>query len=208
MEEPIEFLRRQEDAELNVKDAMVDLVRVVCQGDYMTGFLQFCVTNLHQYQAEQADWRIKEAILLLVGRMADRIRSEFSSMVEPMMMEHVVPETQSPDSYLKYRAIWFYGHFSGIKFQNMQHVHQVLDILFQSLYIDQLPLKVAAFTSLYKFLNGNEEAQAFLRPGLSDLLTIYLKIMDEYDNEELILGLEQLIGYYKEEMEPFTLQLV
>lgn len=84
----------------------------------------------------------------------------------------------------------------------------MIDTIFQSLYSPNLPVKVAAFITLYKFLDGNETAQQFLRPGLSDLLQVYMKIMDEVDNEELLTGLEKLISYYKEDMEPYALQLI
>lgn len=76
------------------------------------------------------------------------------------------------------------------------------------MYSSELALKVVAFTTLYRVLQGNEEAQTFLRPGLSELLSIYLKIMDEYDSEDFIVGLEQLISYYKEDIEPFAVQLI
>lgn len=211
-EEPIEFLRRSDHSHQDTKASMIELVSTILKVEprYLGQFLQFCVTNLHQYAVQQseADWRIKESIIHMIGQLSEKIRVDYQGMIEGMMMEHVLPETQSPHLLLKYRALWFYGQFSGFKFQNIPHLHQILDTLFQTMYSNELALKVVAFKTLYRVLQGNEEAQIFLRPGLSDLLAIYLKIMDEYDSEEFIVGLEQLISYYKEDIEPFALSLI
>jgi len=96
-DEPIEFLRRSEDSHMNTKASMMDLVSIILKADpqYLSQFLQFCVTNLHQYSAQQtgADWRIKESIIHMIGHLSDKIRVDFQGMIEAMMMEHVLPET-------------------------------------------------------------------------------------------------------------------
>ena len=57
-EEPIEFLRRQEDSSFNIANTMTELVNVICSHKanktddapvYLHQFLSFCMTNLHQY---------------------------------------------------------------------------------------------------------------------------------------------------------------
>jgi hypothetical protein len=88
----------------------------------------------------------------MIGRLSEKIRVDYQGMIEGMMMEHILPETQSSDLILKYRALWFYGQFPGFRFQNFPHLHQILDTLFQTMYSSELALKVVAFTTLYRVL--------------------------------------------------------
>ena len=46
-----------------------------------------------------------------------------------------------------------------------------------------------------------------MRPGLRELIQEYLRIMSEVDLDELLVGLERVINTYKEDMEPYALQL-
>lgn len=66
--------------------------------DYLHKFLQFAVSNLNSAQQSQgSDWRVKEALLLAIGHLITEIRkfSDLKQMMEPMMIEHVLPELNS-----------------------------------------------------------------------------------------------------------------
>jgi hypothetical protein len=43
-------------------------------------------------------------------------------MLEPMMMQHVMPELQSTQPFLRMRATWFYGEFGSFKFKDSSHI--------------------------------------------------------------------------------------
>ena len=88
----IEFIRRLESVtaqenDFSVRYQMLDLLYGLCsykvnKNDerplYLGKFLEFCLSNLTQYQAqfneEGADWRIKEAIMNVISSLADLIR--------------------------------------------------------------------------------------------------------------------------------------
>jgi len=86
-EDPVEFIRKQRDVTktyLNPRETVLELMEALCsyrsnkkvkRPDYLNKFLEFCVSNLAQYQQHsQADWRIKEAILNAIGVLKDLIR--------------------------------------------------------------------------------------------------------------------------------------
>ncbi len=147
-EEPVEFLRREQDSANNIKLSMIELIVMICNYKhdkkddnppvYLQPFLQFCLTNLHQYAlqlsearstGEAVDWRIKEAIVHLLGHLAPTIKAipYLKPMLEPMMKEHVLPDAMSfgpgSEPYLRYRAIWFYGAVGTYKFSDESHLH-------------------------------------------------------------------------------------
>jgi hypothetical protein len=53
----------------------------------------------------------------------------------------------------------------------------------------------------------NEECTNLLKPALKEILQIYLKMMSEIDSEELVSALEEIVSHFKEDIEPFALEL-
>jgi len=106
-EDPIEFIRKQDDFTMTLYTArhtIVDLLQYICmykskkggKPDYLHPFLAFVAQNLQEYsqQQGQADWRIKEALLSAIGALSDQIDhlKELRSEMEPMLTKHVLPE--------------------------------------------------------------------------------------------------------------------
>lgn len=84
--------------------------------EYLVNFLNYVSDNLNQYltkiqQGEQADWRIKEALLLAVGHLADAIFKidDLKQNMESVHMTHVISELSSAQPLLQLRACWMYG---------------------------------------------------------------------------------------------------
>jgi hypothetical protein len=46
-----------------------------------------------------------------------------------------------------------------------------------------------------------------LRPGLANVLKMYLKIMDEIDFEELVGALRVIVDTYEDEIAPYAVSL-
>ena len=229
IEDPVEFVRRQSDSSetlFSYRQKMISFMYTLCaykrdKNDYspvyLHKFLEFCVTNLHQYsaqlqenQGQEMDWRIKEAIMHVIGSLCDLIafQPDLSNMMEGMMMHHIAPELQSTEPYLRMRATWFYGEFQTLNIRDQGHLNQVIDYIYQC-FNDQsnMAVRVMAGKTIYKLLRNNELAQSFLRPALKDILQGYLKMMNEIDCEELVTALEKIVSYYKEDMEPYALML-
>ena len=81
-----------------------------------------------------------------------------------------------------------------------------MNYIYQSLFVQSLPIKYQAAISLSKMLS-NETATEFLKPHLHNILEVYLRIMEEIDSEELMSALEGIVEGYSEEIGPFAVQL-
>ena len=81
-----------------------------------------------------------------------------------------------------------------------------MNYIYQSLFVQSLPIKYQAAISLSKMLS-NETATEFLKPHLHSILEVYLRIMEEIDSEELMSALEGIVEGYSEEIGPFAVQL-
>jgi hypothetical protein len=71
---------------------------------------------------------------------------------------------------------------------------------------DHLPIKITASSSLYRVLRNKELKESF-KSELASILEAYLSLMDSIDNDELISGLEEIVGIYDDCIEPFALDL-
>jgi hypothetical protein len=75
------------------------------------------------------------------------------------------------------------------------------------LWSDNVVVRVEAAMALSSLLKHQEAVVGFLRPGLGDVLKMYLKIMDEIDFEELVGALRIIVDTYDEEIAPYAVSL-
>lgn len=69
-----------------------------------------------------------------------------------------------------------------------------------------MPVRVNAAVSLVKLLD-HPAAVEFVRPGLSDVIRIYLKLIDDIDYDELITSLKKIVDVFEDEVAPYALDL-
>lgn len=74
------------------------------------------------------------------------------------------------------------------------------------MYSPHIAVKVEAAKAISSLL-AHDEAVEFIRPGLGDILKIYLKIMDEIDFEDLVKALKNIVEIYGDEINPYALSL-
>jgi hypothetical protein len=80
--------------------------------------------------------------------------------------------------------------------------------IYDNLQSDLLPVSVTAGISLHKLL-AVEEVKSRLSDsdGIKNILTSYLKVMEEIDQEELIVGLEKVIEVFDDKVGPYAYDL-
>lgn len=71
------------------------------------------------------DWRIKEAVITILGSIAESIlaQKDIKEMMEQMMMHHILHELNSPVPYMKWRTLWFYSQYEDLSLQDQGHLH-------------------------------------------------------------------------------------
>ena len=69
-----------------------------------------------------------------------------------------------------------------------------------------MPVRVNAAVSLIRLLD-HKVAIDFVRPALSHVIRIYLKLIDDIDYDELISSLKKIVDVFEEEIGPYALDL-
>jgi hypothetical protein len=67
-----------------------------------------------------------------------------------------------------------------------------MDGIYKSLFVEELPTKLAAAISLAQMLT-NTTARTFIKPALGTILQVYLKLISEIDSEKLVSSLETIM---------------
>ena len=96
-----------------------------------------------------------------------------------------------------------YGEFGDYNFKNEDHIKKAVDGIYKSLFAEELPVRLSAAIAMSKLVK-NDTAEGFLKPALSNILEVYLKIMNEIDSEELVQSLEDIMTAYKDDIGPFA----
>lgn len=128
------------------------------------------------------------------------------AMVEPMMINHIMPEIEHQNPFMRMRALWVYGmyceHFS---FKDNSHLSRFVELCYKSLVYDKdMPVRLSAAVCLSKLLK-NDDALNILKPHLKIVLESYLKLMSEIESEELVSSLEDIVALYKDDIGPFAI---
>jgi len=220
--DPIEFVRKTRDWSDTVYSAKSSVLDFITQAtryrsnkeaddslpDYLEFFFEYCINNLAEFtKQENADYRIKDALLLAIGQMSVTIVKypQFKNSLEEILKECAFPDFTWQNEFLKYRAWWIFGEFSRLDIDSVVRL-EAGKCLFHCMHDDHLPIKITASSSLYRVLRNKELKESF-KSELASILEAYLSLMDSIDNDELISGLEEIVGIYDDCIEPFALDL-
>lgn len=147
-----------------------------------------------------------------------------------MIIRHILPELTSPKSFLRSKACLTFSKFSTLEFQNQQVFTECLDRVFVCMKDNCLGVKLFAGISLRDIIQNplaREIVQKYLEPLLNgksfvyfinflfilQLISnttkkVYIELITEVDNEEIIESMEYLISEYKSQIAPFACKLV
>lgn len=123
-----------------------------------------------------------------------------------MLKQYVYPELESTEPYMKARACWIYGEFAHFPFADEDWLRDSLNRIYQCLIGNDLPVRVNAAVALIKLL-VHPVAVEFVRPGLEQIIGIYLTLIDEIDYDELINSLKRIVDHFENEIGPYAYQM-
>ena len=132
---------------------------------------------------------------------------ELSSQIQDLLALHVYPELSSTIGFLRSRSCWAYGKFASFPFSNKEHQQQALEKICLLLLDPSLPVKYEAALTIPKILIW-DISKTRIKGEISNLLKIYLNLINEIDSEEIIEALENIVENFTVEVLPFVVELV
>ena len=180
--------------------------------DHLVTFLTFIQHSMDEYlekfsAGSSPDFRIKEALMNALGKVNMtllKITTMHEGLVE-LVAKHIIPELDSEQSIVKERAMITLARINRLPFSDEALVHISRKML-EAMSDHELPIRVAGACGLYLFLRKDTVKTALLGE-LPHMLTKYLEIMEDIDQEELVTALEELVQIFGEGIAPYSVDL-
>ncbi|CAD8152713.1 unnamed protein product [Paramecium pentaurelia] len=219
--DPEEYIKRLDDFSLstyNMKNPANDLLQEICQQTDANGnlmliqFLTYCQnafnSNLDPLTNQPLNLLKKEALLWGIECLVHQISKidAIKDGLESILEKHILPEFQNPVGFLRARACHIFNEYGTIEFKNKQNIQLAVQGISKCILDKELPVRVAAAISFSSILQ-HKEAQDLIRPQLSQVLEIYIKLMDLIDNERIVRSLEEIVKNFTNEITPYAHQL-
>jgi len=150
---------------------------------------------------------IKEAILYLIGLNEKLVMKYSKNMFEDLVENFVLPELSSPIEFMREKAMKFLLEFKIYKYKNEKLINaitiQIINLLQNDNY---LQVRIYSVLTSSRLIN-QENTRSLLQGNIKILLSIYLKLMEETDLEEIVESLQNIIKEFKDETKEFIVQL-
>lgn len=134
-------------------------------------------------------------------------------MVQAILENHVFKainydqyDTSTDKCILAARALWVYRRYGKFDFQNKEHLLAATQRVFQHLQHPNIVVKVEAAQAAVALLDHNEVVQ-WIKPGLDNVLKVFLEIMDQIDFDDLIHALRKIVEVFSGEVAPYAKSL-
>jgi len=150
---------------------------------------------------------IKEAILYLIESNEDLIMKYSKDIFEDLIENYIINELSSPVELMREKSMKFIISFKNYKYKNenllISIMTQVINLLQNDNYLQ---------VKIYSVLTSNclinqEKTHSLLKGNIKNLLSLYLKLMEEIDLENIIESVQNIIKEFKEETKEFIIQL-
>lgn len=204
--------------EYNVKRQLSELVEKMCALKYgkrrdklppvyLKNYLETIAQNLDGVQGQDGP---TEALLFAFGNLHEKSAwsglPEMKQMTQFVLTNYAYQGLQSQNPLVVARACWVYGKYGCYEFSDDKHLMAATDLIVQHLYSTHIAVKVEAALALSALLD-HQTTIDLIRPGLGNILKIFLKIMDDIDFEDLVSALRKIVDVYQEEIAPYAISL-
>lgn len=155
----------------------------------------------------------KEAAYFLIEKLTSKINAfqGADQIVIGMIQNYVIPDVNSANEVLRTRSVSLLKEL--VKEQEERQDLAVLytsitEKLCQLLQDPYFSVRGVSALTLQILLRQQPAVVDFIRPHVKDLLAIYIKLIDECDNELLINSLTEVFETYGKELTPHAVELL
>ena len=218
-EDPHEYIRKGYDIiedmyspRTAAVNFMLEMARLRARdNNNLDAFLGFVVSELMRYSQAPAgagEPRRKDGAMLAVGSLCAKLKGNaaYRAQLEPMILNHILPEFQSPHGHLRAKAAWVCGQYADIEFEHENLFKQLFERVLMGVRDPELPVRVDSVVALKEFVEASQTLDE-LRAILPQLLGEFFSLINEVENEDLVLTLETIVNKFGEEIAPYAKSL-
>lgn len=158
------------------------------------GFLNQVLQEYSNAPPEARNWKYKDGAMFSIGALAPILSGKrmYRNQLEGFVLQHVIPEFQSPNPILRLRACWAMTRFADIEFSSIEPLQTVMQAVMQSLRDPCMPVQVTASVAL-QWLSRVEEAAPIVLQYLPEIVDEYFRILSHSEADEVVGALQELV---------------
>ncbi|CAG9324096.1 unnamed protein product [Blepharisma stoltei] len=207
-ENPAEFLRKEKNFANSIcyiKNSAISLLEIICEKGNLQLFLDYTSVEL------QSNPQIfhKEAILYALGSISRILKEkkDLSESIKNLLIIYVLPEFSSRIGFLRAIACWVFAQFSSFLTADLETQLLGFEKISQMMLDPDLPVRFEAALAFPRTLDWripNEKLSGYSR----NIIEVYLKLMSQVDNEELIDALGVIVEKFQAEVTDYAAELI
>lgn len=185
--------------------------------EFLEKIFVFLVNMLDKYNTERLEGKspdplIKEALMHLFETIAIPVMEHKSEKeIESVIKSYIVPELEDNNNtkfrgVIKEKAIFVIKFYSKLVYSDLSTLRTIVELLCQSLQDKELSVRVVTSVTLPSLMK-HPEVKSFLEQYIKNLLEEYLKLMNQIDMEELLVGLENIIDNFGDKVTEYAVDL-
>lgn len=189
------------------------------QPKFLNKIYDFITSMFAKYESEKQlnknpDPLIKEALMHLFESVATpflehKQSSEIENIIKTFIVPELVEENNTNGKYkgvVKERGAFIIKVYSILKYQDFNTLKVIAEVLCKMLMDQDLSVRVITSVTLPSLMKHKEVTQ-FLGAYVKNLLEEYLKLMNQIDMEELLVGLESIINHFGDNVAEYAVDL-
>jgi hypothetical protein len=131
---------------------------------------------------------------------------DFHNALSGLLANYVLPELVSEHGFMRMRACKMISSYASSTLE-VDLLKQLSDGVIKCLADKDLPVRSCAAQAFEVLLVKKELRDHFL-PNLKELLQVYVKLINEFENDTLISSLQGIFKMYSEVIGPYALELI
>lgn len=129
-----------------------------------------------------------------------------STAITGLLVNYVMPELTSEHGFMRMRACKMVSSYASSEL-GVDLLKSLSDGIIKCLADKDLPVRSCAAQAFEVLLVKKELRDHFL-PNLKELLQVYVKLINEFENDTLIASLQGIFKMYSEVIGPYALELI
>jgi hypothetical protein len=212
---PVEYFRKNDENNMNfgpAGQALQVFGKSLKRKKYLKAFMKFvnsCLQDKVNPRTKQpinvidieAFFHVIETHSIYVVKIKN-----CSELVAGLLQNFVLPELQSAHGFMRMRACKMVCSYASSTL-DLELLKSLADGVVKCIKDKDLPVRSCAAQALETLLKKNELRDYFL-PELKQLLTTYVHLINEFENDSLIASLKSIFEMYSEVIGPYALDLV
>jgi hypothetical protein len=152
----------------------------------------------------------KEMAMYLVCKLRSIINQTpaIKNALPTLIANYVIPEFSNSEMLLRAKAVDMFTAYGDIEYPDKNLLKIAVEGVYKCLAAD--PNKIVSLKAACAFscILEHKEAVDMVKPFLNNILTEYVKLLDTFDNEDIIRSLETIVRLFSDCIAPFAVELI